>query len=167
MSAKKLITIIATLLLTTATVQAEVIPGRWELVDCLGPETPIIIKLKAGERMECRFRGSNEEEIIFRDDTGNERKVRKNEIEKIESARKTGDSLKNGAGYGVVLGAASAILALTAYAKSVTNSGPIIDRENAGFFILAGMVGAGIGAAAGIALDASIKGHKVYYKARK
>lgn len=166
MNAKKTIIVFAALLLAAATVQAEVVPGRWELVDRLGSDTPIIIEFKAGERMECMYIGSSPETITYVDDTGIERTTPKKDIHKIEFAKKTGDSLKNGAGYGAVLGAAGAILALTAYAKSVTASGPIIDRESAGIFILAGLTGAGIGALSGAAIDASIKGRKVLYKAR-
>ena len=166
MSAKKFITAFAALLLTTATVRAEIVPGRWELVDRLESDTPIIIKLKAGERMECSFKGSNPEEVIFIDDVGTERSIPKSEILKIESSERTGDSLKNGAGYGAVIGAAGAVIGLLAYANSVTASGPIIDSESAGYFVGAGLVGAGIGALGGIALDASIKGRKVFFKAR-
>jgi len=166
MSVKKMITVFATLFLVTGAVQAEVIPGRWELVDGLEPDTLIIIKLKAGERMECSFKSSSPENITYLDDTGNERTMPKNEILKIESSEKTGDSLKNGAGYGALIGAAGAIIGLTAYAKSVTASGPIWGSESAAAFLGAGLVGAGIGAAAGMAVDASIRNRKVFYKAR-
>lgn len=166
MSTKSFFTVLAALLLVTVPVQAGAIPGRWELVDSLESGTPIIIRLKAGERMECSFRESSQKAITYIDDSGNERTVPKNEIQKIESSEKTGDSLKNGIGYGALIGAGSAILALTAYAKSVTASGPIIDSETAGIFLGAGLVGAGIGALAGLGVDASIKGRKVLYQSR-
>ncbi len=166
MGAKKFVTAFAVNLLATTAVQAEIIPGRWELVDRLEPDTPIIIKLKAGERMECSFKRSNPEEVIFIDDVGTERSIPKNEILRIESSEKTGDSLKNGAGYGAVIGAAGAVVGLLAYAHSVTDSGPVVGSESAGYFFAAGLAGAGIGALTGIGIDASFKGRKVLFKAR-
>ena len=156
----------AVLLLTVSTVRADVLPGRWELVDALEPGTPVIIRLKAGDRMECVFKGSSPVDVIFADERGNEGRLPKSEILRIEMAEKTGDGLANGALIGMGLGAAGAIGALYAYADSVTASGPIWGGDSAGYFILAGFVGAGIGALVGMAADASIKKNKVLYEAR-
>jgi len=166
MSARNAMTAFASLLLIAATVQSEVIPGRWELVDRLEPGTPIVLKLKAGERMDCSFKGSSPDDVSYIDDIGVERTMPKKEIQQIESQSKTCDSLKNGAGYGALLGAAGGIVGLAAYAKSVTASGPVLSGESAGAFIGAGLVGAGIGAVAGMAVDAATRRHKVFYKAR-
>ena len=165
MKAPKFITAFATLLLLTTAVQAEVIPGRWEMVDSLEPGTPIVIKLKTGDRMECSFKESSPKEISFIDESGNEKKVPKAEILGIESTEKTGDGLKNGAWIGAGLGAVGGIVSLYVYADSVTASGPIWGDESAGIFVAAGLVGAGIGALAGVAVDASIKRNEIFYKA--
>ena len=163
---KKSVVAFAVLLLATATVRADVIPGRWEIVDGLKPGTPIIITLKAGDRMECSFKGSGPADVTFADERENERRVLKTDILKIESGEKTRDGLANGALIGMGLGAAGAIGALYAFADSVTESGPVWGGESTGYYIAAGFVGAGIGALAGLAVDASVKKHKVLYKAR-
>ncbi len=160
------ITVLAILLLAALTARADVIPGRWEIVDGLKPGTPIIVKLKAGDRMEGILKGSSPANLTFIDVTGNEVKLTETEILRVESAEKTKDSLKNGALIGAGLGAAGGFAALYGFANQVTSSGPIWDAESAGFFIAAALAGAGIGALAGLAVDASIKGKKVLYKAR-
>jgi hypothetical protein len=166
MKARKCIVVFAVLLMTISTVRADAIPGRWELIDALAPGTPVIIKLKAGDRMECVFKGSSTTAVTFADEKGNEGTVLKSDVLRIELAARTGDGLVNGALIGMGLGAAGGIAALYAYADSVTASGPIWGGDSAGYFILAGFVGAGIGALAGLAVDASIKKNKVVYEAR-
>jgi hypothetical protein len=115
--------------------------------------------------MECVFKRSSPVDITFDDERGNERRVLKSEILRIELAEKTGDGLTNGALIGMGIGAAGAIAALYAYADGVTASGPVWGDESVGYFIGAGFAGAGIGALTGLAVDASIKKNKVLYKA--
>jgi hypothetical protein len=98
------------LLLAAGVARAEVIPGRWDRVARLETDTPVIVKLKAGERMHCSFQSLNQEDVDLIDDVGNERRIPRDEILEIESFEKTEDSLKNGAGYGAVFGATGAIL---------------------------------------------------------
>jgi hypothetical protein len=166
MKTKACTAVFAVILLAASTVRADVIPGRWELVDALEPGTPVTIKLKAGDRMECVFKESSPLEVTFAGERGNEGKVLKSEILRIEMGERTADGLANGALIGMGLGAAGAIGALYAYADSVTASGPIWGGDSAGYFIAAGLVGAGMGALAGLAVDASAKKNKVIYQAR-
>ncbi len=158
--------ILAVFLLATSIIRAETIPGRWEMVDGLKLGKPIIVKLKAGDRIECLFKGSSPNDISFIDQAGYERRLPKEEILRIESTEKARDGLKNGTWIGAGLGTAGAIAGLYAYAESVTASGPIWDRESAGYFLTAGLAGAGIGALAGLVVDASIKKNEILYKAR-
>jgi hypothetical protein len=166
MRVKIIFVLFAPLLLVMSNLRAEVIPGRWEKVDGLTPGMPIIIKLKAGDRVECSFKSSSPRDITCVDEEGIERQVPKAEVQRVESTKKVGDGLRNGAWMGAGVGAACGILALYAYADSVTASGPIWGGESSTYFLAAGLVGAGIGAAAGTAVDAAIKGNEVLYKAR-
>jgi hypothetical protein len=165
MSAKRIITSFASLLLVASNLWAEVIPGRWEKVDGLKPGTIIIIKLKGGDRMECSFQTTSPSDIAFLDENEVKRKLPKSGVQQIESTEKVGDRLRNGAWIGAGVGAATGMLSWYAYANSVTASGPLWGEEGTGFFLAAGLVGAGIGAIAGTAVDAAIKGNEVLYKA--
>ncbi len=46
-------------LISSGLMNAQVIPGRWEKVDLLPSGQEIIVTLKAGDRMECDFKGAD------------------------------------------------------------------------------------------------------------
>lgn len=45
----------ALIIMVTATLQAAVIPGRWEKVETLDKGFQIVLLLKSGERIDCLF----------------------------------------------------------------------------------------------------------------
>ena len=162
-----LISMIVVLMLpANAALPADVIPGRWDLVDSLTPGTGIVVRLRSHERRESAFITSGPEAIILADETGRESALPKSEVLRIETAQKHPDRLRNGAWIGTAVGCGSAMLALLAYAAHVTASGPIWGGESTGLYILGGMTGAGIGALVGAGIDAAHKGGAVLYRAR-
>ncbi len=47
------------ILISSGLLNAQVVPGRWEKVDLLPSGQEIIVTLKAGDRMECDFKGAD------------------------------------------------------------------------------------------------------------
>ena len=109
------------ILFWTAIARAEVIPGRWELVEALRTGTVVIVKLHGGDRIEGAFSGIGPNEIIIAEKKDKERRLPRTAVSKIEMAAATRDSPKNGTLIGTAVGAASGLLAIVGYAKTVTN----------------------------------------------
>ncbi|MGE3178751.1 MAG: hypothetical protein AB7O32_14880 [Vicinamibacterales bacterium] len=66
-----------------------------------------------------------------------------------------GDRLADGALFGAAVGFAGGFLGLAAYNAAETASGPIWDAEAIGIYTSVGLLGAGIGAGLGLAIDAA------------
>jgi len=150
-----------------APLQGQVLPGRWEKIEQLQPGTVIIITLKTGERVEGTFKSINQDAVCVSEGGAQEREIHKSLVQRIETAGKVPDRLRNGTLIGLLIGAASGIAAIVAliYAKT---DGPVYwDEDGAGYVISGALVGGGIGAATGAIVDASIKRPDVLYQARQ
>ena len=112
MKTQSFISVITLVVLLITSLQAGVVPGRWEKLDSQPPGKQIIVTLKIGDRMECTFKSSGPDDLTVTDPSGTERKVPKSEVQTIVSAEKTGDSLLNGLLIGLGIGAASGALAI-------------------------------------------------------
>ena len=159
---------IAVMLMTVSIARAaDVIPGRWERIETLLPGTAIIVYLQGGERLEGTFNSIGPDEISCTESNGQERRLPRAAVLRIETASYARDRLRNGALIGALVGAAGGIAAIAAYAKAKTN-GPVHwgDEDGPGYLIASALVGGGIGAATGATVDALIKHHEVLYRAR-
>lgn len=157
---KKVFTIIALVLMVTSSVQAMVIPGRWEKVAAEKPGSEIVLTLMTGERIECSFVRLSTDSLVVSTSDGVEREYSKATVELITSMEKQQDSLVNGAAIGALIGGLpSALLVAAAVAKS--------DHFSGGNIILSIPIAAGLGAGIGLAVDASIKDYEILYKAPK
>jgi hypothetical protein len=153
-----------TILLTIAAAQAEVVPNRWEKMEALTPGTAVIVNLAGGERLECTFNKIGSDEVLFNELNGNERRLPKKGVLRIDTAAVVRDRLRNGILMGTLIGAAGGIAGMVIYGNSTTN-GPVGWKDEGGLYLLgAGLVGGGVGAAAGAILDASIKHREVLYR---
>ena len=161
MKIPKLITALAGLMLAPSTLRADVIPGRWEIVDSLEPGTPIVIKLKAGDRIECSLKAVRPDSLELVESTGRETTILKSDVKEIVSLVKKGDSLRNGVLWGLVIGGAGGTAAGAATSKRATNEG----GSGVGWAAIWGSVGAGIGALAGFLGDAARRSRPVFYRA--
>jgi hypothetical protein len=150
---QQFIALSATLLLLSSHLRAQTIPGRWDMVDALNHGTPIVVILKAGDRIECSFKSSSLRDITFIDEQGIERKVPKAEVEVIETAEKIRDGLANGTLIGAVIGAGTGF----AYEASYW------DWDESGAIAIP-FVAAIIGAAVGAGVDGLLKKPKVLYR---
>jgi len=153
MSGKNFICVPFIFLMMTSVLQAQAIPGRWEMVDTLESGTQIIVMLKAGDRIKCSFKSSSPSDITFMDEQGIERKVPKAEVEVIETAEMVRDDLANGTLIGAVIGAGAGF----AYEASYW------DWDESGAIAIP-FVAAIIGAAVGAGVDGLLKKPEVIYR---
>jgi hypothetical protein len=157
MSRKKAISFITTLLMLTTSVQAMVIPGRWEKVAAEKPGSKIIVTLMTGDRVERSFGRLSADSLILSTPDGEEREYSKANVARITTADKRTDSLNNGFLIGsAIAGIPSGLIAISCLAaKTCTGSQVGVALP----------IYVGIGAGIGLAVDASIKDYEILYEA--
>ena len=143
--ARQAVLVILCLLIASNELHADVIPGKWDKVDSQIAGTKLAVKLKAGDRVECVFWNANPDEMVVRDRQGVERRIRKTDVARVETAGRSG---RRAVLIGTVAGAApmAALGALTGRAIGESGGDALL-----GAAILGG-VGAGIGALVGYAV---------------
>ena len=147
--------VVAVLLI--ASLQARAIPGRWEKVENLRSGSRIIVSWMSGDKLEYLYRDSRDAQLLVTDLAGNQLEIPKLQVKKIQRGIPSNDSLVDGTLTGLGIGfAVFALLAIGCFNDDL-DSGKCF----AGFTL----TGAAIGAAAGLAADAGVKGHEVLYKA--
>jgi len=110
-----IICILAVLVLSSsAALEAQVIPGRWEKLDATVVGAEIIVRLQS-VTIEGTFQRSTPDEIIVVTGAG-AMHLAKVDIREITTTQAYGDSLRNGAslGGGIGLGVALSLLAVAA-----------------------------------------------------
>ncbi len=150
---------LALLLVAGSLPAAEVIPGKWQKVDLLPSGSPIIVKTRYGEKIECIYFDSNRDSLLVVEASGNYRRVRKEEVESVV-AEKYDDSLANGAIIGLSAGVGVAMLT-AAFSKDALHR----SRVNIAVFgsVLFGLLGMGIGTL----VDYHHRGNELIYVAPK
>jgi hypothetical protein len=148
-----------TLAVTTATsVNAGVIPGRWEKVESLEEGYPIIVTLKGWERIKGAFDGLDRESLLIKKNNQQKLDLPKTAVIKVESQERTNnDSLINGPMWGAILGGGLSALGMA------LNDDVLPPDEIAGVIALS----AGLGAGIGFVGDVLIKTPEVFYEAPK
>ena len=58
MTARSSLSVVILVVLVTTSLQAGVVPGRWEKLDAQPVGTSIIVTLEGGDHMECDLKGS-------------------------------------------------------------------------------------------------------------
>ena len=105
MNTRTAITVLILVIMATASLEAAVVPGRWEKVEALEEGYPIIVTLKGWERIKGTFHGLSEESLLLVKNTGVELDLPKADVIKVESQDKPiNDSLGNGPMWGAILG---------------------------------------------------------------
>jgi hypothetical protein len=140
---------------------ADVIPGRWDKVHSQAAGTDLVIKLKAGERIEGSYDRADPDNIIVRDQQGVERRIRKMDVARVEAGAGPPGSGRRGALIGAVAGAAP-MAALGALLGHGFGGGAGDTAQGAA--ILGGL-GAGIGALVGYAVGKAHKDAETLYVA--
>ena len=151
---KKVVPVLAIVLMVTTSVQAMVVPGRWEKVAAEKPGSNIIVSMVYGDVMHCSFISLSDDSIIVSTLDGVKREYSKADVARITTADKRQDSLVNGA----LIGAASVgipagiLIAGAVDAPSEKVAVPIA-------------IFTGIGAGIGLLVDAGIKDYVTLYEA--
>jgi len=140
---------------------AQVIPGRWEKVDALPRGTSIIVTLTSGDRAQYTFAASSSDLLTLLNEDSKEIRFAKSDVRAVE--RRQSDRVRNGTLIGAGVGFGTGFFALAAFNAKQTASGPIWDREAVGYYVAAGLVGAGIGALTGALIDAGRKDREILY----
>ena len=149
MCIKKVITFFVLVMIMTSSVQAMVIPGRWEKVAAEKPGSRIIVSLMTGDVLECSFVRLSEDSLFVATPQGVERNFSKDNVARITTVDKRTDSLVNGAAIGAACaGIPSGIIAIAAAGSHVSS------KEDAALFFA---IWTGIGAGIGLAVDASVR----------
>ncbi len=147
-------------LLSSISLLAGTVPGRWEKVAALGPDEPVIVTLKGGDLLEGSILNTQSDQISFRDSHGSQRKIAKAEVRLVESVRKrSSDKVVDGAWKGALIGSVVGLPFLIvgiAYAA---------DRRDEGFRMGAGIFGVAVGAGVGAGADAVQRNRQVLYRA--
>jgi hypothetical protein len=164
---QRIYAILGLAMLAAAPPQGQVPLGRWEKVANLWPGTQILVELKAGDRLEGGFKSLGPDTIVISELGEKERTLARSMVQSVRTAARVRDRLCNGALIGTLIGTAAGVISLVAFANAKTN-GPVYwgDEDGPAYLVGAAVVGGGIGAAAGAAVDASIKGRELLYQAK-
>jgi hypothetical protein len=130
-------------------------------VDSQAAGTDLTIRLKAGDRIDCVLSKANSDDIVVRDRQGVERKFRKMDIARVETAARTTHSGRRGALIGAVAGGAP-MAALGALMGDGFGGGAGDAAQGAAIF---GGLGAGIGALVGYVVGKAQKDSETLYVA--
>ena len=134
--------------------QAAVVPGRWDKVAALEEGYEIVVTMEGWEGIEAVFRGLTEDSLLITRDKGKDMEIPRMGIRMIESRDKPNrDSPVDGALMGAILGAGFSGLGVAVSKDDIPSS--------EAFGVLA--LSAGLGAAIGLAGDAAIKSSEVFY----
>lgn len=150
------------ILFASSILNAGVIPGRWEKVAAENRGTNLIITLKAGERIEGLYKNLTDDAIVVEPPGGGDRTIPKTAVAKIVTADKRSGDLTNGTVIGAVVGGSIVGVPLIIFAAS----GDVNGSDAAGAIFLL-FLSTGIGALAGLGIDAAIKGQVTLYEAPK
>ncbi len=127
---------------------AEVIPGRWEKVSDLELRTSITVELKNGDQVEGRFNGLSASELELETHSARAM-IPKADIQMITAPAK--DGLAEGAAIGTAIG--TGFVGVVAATSGLRKG---LDTSAKGALVFA-LFAVGVGAALGIAADASTK----------
>lgn len=133
---------------------AGVIPGRWEKVDSQSIGASLTIALKGGERIQCVFLSADAEKLKVLEVGGRERLILKPDVARVKSGQAVRDSFLNGALIGFAVGSGG-YLGIHA---------PLAELQEHDF--PAALIFGGIGALAGLAIDAARQKPEALYVAR-
>lgn len=148
--------------LVSNSLQAAVIPGRWEKVAILPQDTHIVLFLRSADQIEGTYQGLSDGYLLVYDLSGSEVRLPQSAIEKVAAAKPVADSLWNGPLIGLGIGAGSgALLGATLYREE---GFPTIFSRGETAAITA-VAGAAIGLTIGLVTDVLNKSPEVLYVA--
>lgn len=146
---------------------AMIVRGHWEKIEMLKPGTGIVVKLKAGDRVEGLYQSLNGDEFRIKDFSGSERSLPKQSILSIETAEKAEHKLRNGAIWGAVIGAPVGIVAAYKFHESFLGGTSAWNSRDKQMVVVGGLITGGIGAGLGMLINSRIKQTELLYLAEQ
>lgn len=133
----RILTIFVLSAISTTSLSAGVIPGRWEKLDVLEPGSKILLTSKAGDSMRSTFKSSDSSSLTVKERGGREIVIPKSHVAKVvqqnsRSSKPAWIGAAIGGGTGVAMGLAGN-----------GDEGPFAKREVAAPFL--GLIGAAVG----------------------
>ncbi len=142
---------------------AEIVRGHWEKVEMIKPGTGIVVKLKAGDRVEGLYQALNGEEFRIKDLSGSELSLPKQSILSIETAElKVEHKLRNGAIWGAAIGAPVGIVAALIAHDSMGGGTAAWSSRDKQMVVAGGLVTGGIGATLGMLINSRNKNAELH-----
>jgi hypothetical protein len=151
MKVKGFVTIVTLIILSLVSLNAAVVPGRWEKLETQAPNTVLIVVLQSGERITCFFKETASDSLTVVDPAGRERPIPKSEVSRVETSAEVSDSVVNGTLIGFGAGALGYLSVHAAIA-------PLETHDAAGAIIIGG-----IGALVGFLADKALENPEVLY----
>ena len=142
-------------LLTTSSLLADVIPGRWEKLEAQPLGLEIVVVLQGGQRVEAEFRGLSPDHLAIEIGSGEERQLLTQEILRVQGPV---ESYRNSGRYGLVIGAA---VGFSISAATVLGENDLVG--SAQFLFTSGIMAAT--ATGGWLISKAIKKREILYKA--
>jgi hypothetical protein len=138
-----------------------VIPGHWQKVAALPPDSHIVVALYSAERIECSYQSLTNVDLVVDDLSGSELRISRLDIVKVTSADPVRDSLWNGPLIGLGIGAgAGALLGAVSHREEGFE---IFSRGDEA--LIGAVVGGVVGATVGLVTDVVKKKPDVLYVA--
>ena len=143
------------LILGSLSVQAGVVPGRWDKVEAQPVGTVMNVELNSGERLVGRLTDIEPTAMVIETENG-VRRMDRTEVQEV-SLPEGQDSVLNGAVAGALAGGLGGIaVGVLTYVNS----------DNTEAIIAAPLLGVGIGLGAGLAIDKAHHGNETIFKAK-
>ncbi len=144
--------ILALAFLVTTSLQAQVIPGRWEKVEAQKQGTELTLILHSGEQVYALLEEVTHDTVILIEEGGGQKSVTKVSIHRVETTRI--DSTRNGTWIGLAIGGAAGSISGAFFATALSERPMASDYL--GGALICGAIGAGIGAAIGYKVDKDV-----------
>jgi hypothetical protein len=157
--------IFALAVLTIDLLPAGVVPGHWEKVKTLKRDAAIIVFLQEGDRLECTYQETTDEQLVVATADQPDLALPKATIKKVTGTQLINDSTRNGTWIGAGIGFGGGFAGMVAVEKAKTASGYSFAEENVGYALAGGLVGAAAGAVLGRIIDGKTKSPEVLYQA--
>jgi len=137
------------LLFHSVLLHADVIPGRWEMVEVQKQGTELALILHSGEQVYGLLEEVTTDTVIVIEEDGGQRSVTKVSIHRVETTRI--DSTRSGTLIGLVIGGAVGSIGGGLAARASSQNPKASDYLQAALIL--GAIGAGIGAAFGYTVE--------------
>ncbi len=146
---KPILEILALAFLVTTSLQAQVIPGRWEKVEAQKQGTELTLILHSGEQVYGLLEEVTTDTVIVIEEGGGQRSITKLSVHHVETTQI--DSTRNGTLIGLAIGGAAGSISGAFFATALSERPTASDYL--GGALICGAIGAGFGAAIGYGVE--------------